>query len=102
MQPTEVIIGITEYRLATIIEEATRRGYEAGRREFEDADWLSSRPAIIAFLSEGKSKPMSAATFNRKRANGEFGNAIVGSGRNCKARKSELMDAIQRHQLSMV
>ena len=102
MNDQSPVIGITEHRLASIIEEATRRGYEAGRREFEESDLLTSRAAIIAFLSDGKAKPMSASTFNRKRASGEFGNAVVGQGRNCKARKTELMQAIQRHQMSLM
>jgi hypothetical protein len=36
------IIGITEDRLAQIIEQATRRGYEAAREDMEQSEWLTN------------------------------------------------------------
>lgn len=37
---------------------------------------------------------------NRNRASGMYGTAIIGNGIRCKARKSELLEAIQRHELT--
>lgn len=92
------IIGITEERLAQIIEQATRRGYEAAREDMEQSEWLTSRSQICRFLSP--EKPISEATFNRNRAKGMYGDTIIGTGSRCKARKNELLNAIQQYQLS--
>ena len=91
------IIGITEERLASIIEQAVKRGYEAARNDMEQSEWLTSRSAICRFLSP--EKPISEATFNRNRAKGMYGDTIIGVGSKCKARKSDLLSAIQKYQL---
>lgn len=90
------IIGITEQRLAEIVETAARRGYETARREMEQSDWLLSRTEICRFLNP--SRPLSVTTFNRNRQRGVYGSAVYGVGASCKARKSELLDAVRRYQ----
>ncbi len=92
------LIGITEEQLAQLVEDAVKRGYEAARRDLEQSEWLTSRSEICRFLSP--EKPISEATFNRNRAKGMYGQAIIGSGFRCKARKSDLMDAMKMYQLS--
>lgn len=94
------IIGITEERLAQIIADAARQGYEAARRDMEESEWLTSRAQICRFLSP--EKPISEATFNRNRAKGMYGDTIIGYGSRCKARKNELLSAIQQYQLSIL
>lgn len=94
----QIIIGITEYRLSQIIEEATRRGYEAGRNEADKDEWLTSRQAIISFLSPDK--PISVTTFNRNRQKGMYGESIIGSGHKCKARKSDLLSALRKYEMN--
>lgn len=100
MKDEQIIIGITEVRLAQLIEEATKKGYEAARKDMEQGEWLTSRQDICTFLSP--EKPLSTATFNRNRAKGMYGTAIVGNGMRCKARKNELMDAIHRYEVSQL
>lgn len=78
------LIGITEEQLAQLVEDAVKRGYEAARRDLEQSEWLT----------------FSEATFNRNRAKGMYGQAIIGSGFRCKARKSDLLDAMKMYQLS--
>lgn len=92
------IIGISLEELELRITEAYKRGWEECSREMNEADWLNGREAIIAFLSPVK--PITVRTFNLKRERGEFGSAVIGCGENCKARKSELLTAIQQYQLS--
>ena len=92
----QIIIGITEYRLSKIIEEATRRGYEAGRNEADKSEWLNTRQEILQFLSP--EKPISEATFYRNIQKGMYGEAIIGSGRHCKARKTDLLDALHKYK----
>lgn len=92
------LIGISEDDLARLVEEASRRGYEAARKDMEQSEWLTSRREICRFLSPDK--PISEATFNRNRAKGMYGEAIVGTGIRCKARKTELLEAMKRYQLS--
>ncbi len=91
------LIGITKEQLAQLVEDAARRGYEAARRDLEQSEWLTSRKEICRFLSP--EKPISEATFNRNRAKGMYGEAIIGIGARCKAKKDELLQAIQRYQL---
>lgn len=91
------LIGITEQRLTDIIESAVRRGYEMARRELEEDDWLLSRTEICRFLNPDR--PLSVTTFNRNRARGMYGSAVSGIGSGCRARKSELLDAIKRYEL---
>lgn len=93
------LIGITEEQLAQLVEDAVKRGYEAARRDLEQSEWLTSRSEICRFLSP--EKPISEATFNRNRAKGMYGHAIIGNGFRCKARKSDLMDAMKMYQLSI-
>lgn len=92
------LIGITEEQLAELVENATKRGYEAARRDLEQSEWLTSRKEICRFLSP--EKPISEATFNRNRAKGMYGETIIGIGARCMARKADLLQAIQRYQLS--
>lgn len=92
------LIGITKEQLAQLVEDAARRGYEAARRDLEQSEWLTSRKEICSFLSPDK--PLSEATFNRNRAKGMYGETIIGIGARCKARKNDLLQAIQRYQLS--
>lgn len=94
------LIGISEEQLAKLVEDATRRGYEAARRDMEQSEWLTSRTEICLFLSP--EKPISPATFNRNRAKGMYGSAVVGTGMRCKARKNDLLQAIQNYQLSTI
>ena len=94
------VIGITEYRLSKIIEEAVRRGYEAGRNEADKDEWLTSRAEICKFLSP--EKPISPTTFNRNRSCGMYGEAIIGSGHKCKARKSDLLSAIRQYERASI
>lgn len=91
------LIGITKEQLAQLVEDAARRGYEAARRDLEQSEWLTSRKEICRFLSP--EKPISEATFNRNRAKGMYGETIIGIGARCKARKNDLLQAIQRYQL---
>lgn len=90
------LIGITEARLRAIVEHAMKSGYRQGREEALVGDILTSRDDILRFLSP--SKPMSVATFNRNRAKGMYGTAIIGSGMHCHARKGELLDAISKYE----
>lgn len=92
------LIGITKYQLEEIVRVAAKRGYEEARKDMEQSEWLTSRAQICAFLSP--EKPISTTTFNRNRASGMYGTAIIGNGIRCKARKSELLEAIQRHELT--
>lgn len=92
------IIGITEQRLADIIESAVRRGYETARMEMEQSDWLMSRTEICRFLNPDR--PLSVTTFNRNRAKGMYGSAVSGVGCGCRARKGELLDAIRRYEIN--
>lgn len=90
------LIGITEERLQELVEQAAMNGYERGRSEALAGDILDSRDAILRFLSP--SKPISVATFNRNRAKGVYGTAVTGTGRQCHARKGELLDAISKYE----
>ena len=94
------LIGITEERLAVLVESAVKRGYEAARHDMEQSEWLTSRADICRFLSP--EKPISTATFNRNRAKGMYGEAVIGSGFRCKARKDDLLQAIQRSHLAQM
>ena len=96
----EALIGMTQSDLSRLIEEATIRGIEAGKKMFDADQQLNCRKDILTFLCPDK--PISVETFNRNRRKGMYGNAIVGEGTRCTARKSELMDAIHRYQLSQL
>lgn len=92
------IIGITEWRLSEIIKEAVMRGYEMARKAQEEGEWLTSRAQICEFLSP--KKPISPTTFNRNRAKGMYGHAVIGNGVRCKAKKNELLEAVRRYELA--
>lgn len=94
------IIGITTEYLSELIANATRQGYNQARQDLQESDWLNSRAEICQWLSPDK--PMSVATFNRNRAAGKYGVAIVGRGAKCKARKSDLQQAIQYYELNAI
>ena len=98
MESKDIIIGITEVRLAQLVEEAAKKGYEAARKDMEAGEWLNSRQDICNFLSP--ERPISTATFNRNRQKGMYGTAIIGNGIRCKARKNELLDAIRQYKLA--
>ena len=63
-------------------------------------EWLNSRAEICEFLNPDK--PVSVTTFNRNRAAGVYGAAIVGRGAKCKARKTDLLQAIQYYELNAI
>lgn len=91
--------GITDDELRTLIEDAYATGYKRGRMEVEDMEWLNGEKEVIGFVSPNK--PMSRTTFNEKRRKGVFGEAIIGRGRNIKARKMDLMDSMRRYELNL-
>jgi len=94
----DVLIGITEQRLADIIAEATMRGYEQCRRDMTSGnndEYLKSKQEIISFLYPNK--PICNETFNRMRRRGVFGDAVNGTGENLIAKKSELLEAIDKY-----
>lgn len=97
----DTIIGITEDRLSQIIYEASRQAYERGRRDAEqkmgESQMLHSMREIIEFLSP--ERPFTKQTFNANRRKGMYGDAIMGRGSRCSARKDELLDAIKRYHL---
>lgn len=94
------IIGITTEYLSELIANATRQGYNQARQDLQESDWLNSRSEICQWLSPDK--PLSVATFNRNRAKGLYGYAIIGHGAKCKARKSDLQNAIFLYETNAI
>lgn len=88
------LIGIEDTELQTLIVEAYKRGYAEATAEAKatTGEWLNSRAEICEFLNP--EKPVSVTTFNRNRAAGMYGAAIVGRGAKCKARRQDLLNAI--------
>ena len=91
------LIGITEDYLQEIIAAATAAGYAKGREEYSDSEWLTSRAEICAFLGKN-GQPISVSTFNRQKAAGVYGCVIHGRGASCKAKKTELLEAIKNYE----
>ena len=87
------LIGIEDSDLQRLITDAYKRGYQEATTELQgDGEWLNSREEICAFLSP--SKPISVSTFNRNRLAGVYGEAIIGKGARCRAKKQDILDAI--------
>lgn len=94
------IIGITTEYLSELIANATRQGYNQARQDLQESDWLNSRAEICEFLNP--EKPLSVTTFNRNRAAGVYGAAIVGRGAKCKARRQDLLNAIYVYESNAI
>lgn len=94
------IIGITAEDFSNLIVQAYKEGWKECMQEREAAEWLNGREAIIAFLSPDR--PMSDRTFRDNLNKGMYGEAIVGYGKNMKARKDDLLSAIKQYKINQL